>query len=277
VSLNTATVIPQVTDEFLSWNQPVEPFLIMDNLYYVGANEITAFLFVTDQGHILLDGGFEETAPLIEASIDKLGYKLSDVKLILNSHAHFDHCGGLKALKDATGAKLLVMEGDVEAVESGGTGSEDPFPFPPAKVDGVLKHGAKVKLGQTTLTAHRTPGHTKGCTTWSTQLSDGDTTYNVVFVGSPNVLPEMKLLNNELYPEIVEDFRKCFDRMAALPCDIMLGSHGSYFMLDKKIEALGANPTTNPFIEPDRYAKFVERKRKAFEERLAEDVGVSGD
>jgi metallo-beta-lactamase class B len=249
----------------------------MDNLYYVGAHEITAFLFVSEDGHILLDGGFEETAPIIEASINRLGFRLEDVKILLNSHAHFDHCGGLLALKESTGASLLVMQGDVEAVESGGVSTNDPFPFPPVKVNGVLKHGAKVKLGQTMLVAHRTPGHTRGCTTWSTQLSDGDTTYNVVFVGSPNVLPEMKLLNNEGYPDIVSDFRLGFERLAALPCDIMLGSHGSYFVLEKKIEALKADPTTNPFIEPDRYAKFVERKRQAFEERLNKDVGVSGD
>jgi len=269
---SAASAFGQVTLDHLSWNEPVEPFHIMDNLYYVGANEITAFLFVTDDGHILLDGGFEETAPLIEASIEKLGFKLTDVKILLNSHAHFDHCGGLKALKEKTGASLLVMQGDVEAVESGGASTNDPFPFPPVKVDGELKHGAKVKLGPTTLMAHRTPGHTRGCTTWSTQLNDGDSSYNVVFVGSPNVLPEMKLLNNESYPDIVTDFRLGFDRMAALPCDIMLGAHGSYFVLEEKIEVLKSNPTTNPFIEPDRYAKFVERKRQIFEERLAEDL-----
>jgi metallo-beta-lactamase class B len=273
--LNTVPVSAQVNDDHGSWNEPVEPFLIMDNLYYVGASEITAYLFVTDQGHILLDGGFEETAPLIEASIEKLGFKLSDVKMLLNSHAHFDHCGGLAALKDVTGASLLVMQGDVEAVESGGASEGDPFPFPPVKVDGTLKNGANVKLGQTTLVAHRTPGHTRGCTTWSTQLRFGDSTYNVVFVGSPNILPEMTLLNNERYPDIVSDFRLGFERMAALPCDIMLGSHGSYFVLSKKIESLKESPETNPFIEPDRYAKFVEQKRLAFEERLASDLAAA--
>ena len=239
------------------WNRPVDPFRIAGNLYYVGANEITSYLFVTPQGHILLDGGYEETAPLILANIAniaKIGYEPKDVKILINSQSHVDHAGGFAALKQATGAKLWVMKGDAEEIERGGLGDPhfaDTMPFPKVKVDRVLKDGDKVTLGKTTLTAVLTAGHTPGCTTWTTTIEGK----HVVFVCSV-AAPGYKIT-----PELVNEFRATFKKLAALPCDIFLGSHGGFFDLDRK-------RMTGEFVNPLDYQRFLERSQRTFEEQV---------
>jgi metallo-beta-lactamase class B len=254
-----------------SWNQPIEPFRIAGNLYYVGASDVTAYLITTPQGHILLDSGFEETVPLIRESVKKLGFAMKDVKILLNNHNHFDHAGGLAALKQLTGAKLMASAGDAPVLEAGGKGDYkfgDTLTYPPVHVDRLLHDGDTVTLGGTTLTAHVTPGHTPGCTTWTMQVEDGGKRYDVVFAGSTSVLPEVPLQNNPKYPTIAADYAHTFEVLKKLPCDIFLSSHGSFFDLQGKAERLRKGEGGNPFVDPQGYKEWVARNEAGFKKAL---------
>jgi metallo-beta-lactamase class B len=203
--------------------------------------------------------------------VEKLGFKFSDVKILLISHAHWDHDAGSAALLKMTGAKHMVMDGDVSVVESGGKtdfqyASENTYP--PAKVDRVLHDGDEVRLGGAVLTAHLTPGHTKGCTTWTLKVRDGGKDYNVVIVGSPNVNPGYKLVNNAKYPQIASDYEKTFRVLKSLPCDVFLGAHGSYYDMEAKYARLKQGGA-NPFVDPQGYAKYVSEREGAFRRELA--------
>ncbi|MBV8200601.1 MAG: subclass B3 metallo-beta-lactamase [Acidobacteria bacterium] len=253
-------------------NQPVAPFRILGNLYSVGASEVTSFLLATGQGLILLDGGFVETAPQIRENVARLGFRLRDVKILLGSHAHSDHAGGLAQLKAWTGARLLASAGDAPLLEAGGR--NDPFfgdrlAFPPVKVDHVLRDGEAVTLGKTTMVAHLTPGHTRGCTTWTTRLTEGGRGYDVVFVCSTSVLPGYRLIDRPTYPGIAEDFARTFATLAALPCDVFLGSHASFYGGAEKARRLRAGAQPNPFIDPQGYRAYLAAASAAFRDRLA--------
>ncbi|HYL05989.1 MAG TPA: subclass B3 metallo-beta-lactamase [Thermoanaerobaculia bacterium] len=253
-------------------NQPVAPFRILGNLYYVGASDVTSFLISTGSGLILIDGGFVETAPQIRDNVARLGFSLRDVKIILNSHAHYDHAGGLAQLKAWTGARLLASAGDAPLLEAGGRG--DPFfgdqlPFPPVKVDHLLRDGEAVTLDGTTLVAHLTPGHTRGCTTWSMQVAEQGRRHDVVFVGSTSVLAGYRLLDHPTYPGIAEDYARTFSTLAALPCDVFLGSHASFYGGADKARRLREGVTPNPFVDPQGYRSFVAAAAAAYRERLA--------
>jgi metallo-beta-lactamase class B len=257
-----------------SWNQPVEPYRIVGNLYYVGASDITSYLITTPEGHILLDGGFVETAPIIEANIRKLGFKLEDVKVLLNSHAHFDHAGGLAELKARTGAKFAASERDAPLLARGGKGDfrfGDMQPFPPIQADRILHDGDTVTLGGTTLTAHLTPGHTMGNTTWTMKAREGDRTYDVVFAASTSILPGVSLTNNPKYPEIAEDYARTFRILKSLPCDVFLSSHASFFDGLGKADRLRKGAKENPFVDPQGYKEYVARYEKKFEEQLRKE------
>jgi metallo-beta-lactamase class B len=258
-------------------NQPVEPFRILGNLYYVGASDVTAFLISTDRGLIVLDGGFSETAPQIRDNIARLGFKLHDVKILLNSHAHFDHAGGLAQLKAWTGARLLASGGDAPQLAAGGHG--DPFfgnklPFPPVTVDRLLRDGELVTLGDATLTAHLTPGHTRGCTTWTMRVAEDGRRYDVVFVCSTTILAGYRLADHPTYPGIREDFARTFAALAALPCDVFLGSHASFYDGIDKARRLRAGERPNPFIDPQGYRAYLARAEAAFRERLKAERGT---
>lgn len=265
-----------------SWNQPVEPYRIAGNLYYVGASDITSFLIATPEGHILLDGGFVETVPIIRENVRKLGFRLEDVKVLLNSHAHYDHAGGLAELKRLTGAKLAASEADAPQLARGGKGDPalgDQFPFPPVEVDRLLRDGDQVSLGGTTLTARLTPGHTPGCTTWTMKVPEGGRTYDVVFVGSASVLPGVRLAERPSYPGIAEDFAQTFRRLEGLPCDIFLASHGSFYGATGKAARLakGGGKGTNPFVDPEGYRAWVAGAKGAYSKRLeAEKAAGAG-
>ena len=253
-----------------SWNKPVPPFQIIGNLYYVGAIEIGSFLIATRQGHILLDGGFVETAPQIERNIAQLGFKLEDVKILLNSHAHFDHAGGLAELKQKTGAKFIASARDAELLRSGGHGDfrfADTLTFPPVAVDQIIGDGQSIELGDQKLTAWMTPGHTKGNTTWTTKISDGSKSYAVVFAGSPTAL-DYQFAGKESYPGIESDFEKTFAVLKTLPCDIFLSDHGSFFSFEQKRERLARGEKPNPFIDPDGYKRFVTEYEKEFRQKV---------
>jgi metallo-beta-lactamase class B len=252
-------------------NQPVEPYRIVGNVYYVGASDVTSYLITTPEGHILLDGGFVETAPMIEANVRKLGFKLEDVKVLLSSHAHFDHVGGLAELKRLTGAKFAASERDAPLLARGGKGDflfGDKNPFPPIQADRILHDGDTVTLGGTTLTAHLTPGHTMGNTTWTMKAREGNRTYAVVFAPSTTVLPGVKLTNNPKYPEIAEDYAKTFRVLKSLPCDVFLASHASFFDGLAKADRLRKGAKENPFIDPQGYKDYVARSEKKFQEQL---------
>lgn len=257
-----------------SWNQPVEPYRIAGNLYYVGASDVTSFLIATPEGHVLLDGGFVETVPIIRDSVRKLGFRLEDVKVLISSHAHYDHAGGLAELKRLTGAKLAASEADAPALARGGTGDPalgDQFPFPPVAVDRTLRDGDTVSLGGTTLTARLTPGHTPGCTTWTMKVAEGERTYDVVFVGSATVLPGVRLTGRPTYPGIADDFATAFRVWKSLPCDIFLASHGSFYGATEKAARLAGKADANPFVDPQGYRAWLERVEGVYVERLARE------
>jgi metallo-beta-lactamase class B len=253
-------------------NQPVAPFRILGNLHYVGASDVTAFLISTSGGLILIDGGFVETAPQIRDNIARLGFKPSDVKIILNSHAHYDHAGGLAQLKAWTGARLLASAGDAPLLEAGGRADPlfgDTLPFPPVKVDHLLRDGEAVTLGDTTMVAHLTPGHTRGCTTWTARIAEGGRSYDVVFVCSTSVLAGYRLVDHPTYPGIADDYARTFATLAALPCDVFLGAHASFFDGAEKARRRREGAAPNPFVDPRGYRAYLAGSEAAYRERLA--------
>jgi metallo-beta-lactamase class B len=237
-------------------------------LYYVGSRGLASYLITTPEGHILINSSLEGSVPLIEASITKLGFQLSDVKILLVSHAHWDHNAGSAALKERTGAKYMVMEPDVPVTEDGGKsdffyGDSPESLYPPTKVDRVLYDGDQVKLGGAVLTAHLTAGHTKGCTTWTMKVSEGGKTYDAVIVGSPNVNAGFRLVNNAKYPRIAEDYSRTFEVLKSLHCDILLGAHGDYYGLERKFRRY-ASEGPAVFIDPEGYRAYVAERENAF-------------
>jgi len=254
------------------WTVPFPPFRIAGNLYYVGSKGLANYLITTPQGNILINSDLEANVSMIEASIEKLGFHLKDTKILLISHAHWDHDAGSAKIKEMTGASYMVMDGDVPVVESGGKtdfqyGNNREFLYPPAKVDRVLHDGDEVRLGGTVLVAHLTPGHTKGCTTWTMRVAEGGKTYDVVIIGSPNINPGYKLVHNRDYPQIAADYERMWGVLKSLPCDIFLGAHGGYFGLEEKYALL--KDRANPFIDPGGYKKFVREKEQNFRTELA--------
>jgi metallo-beta-lactamase class B len=252
--------------------KPFPPFRIIGNLYYVGTDYQGNYLIVTPKGNILINSDYKSDVPLIKASIEKLGFKFSDTKILLISHAHADHAGGSALIKKLTGAKYEVMDADVPVVESGGKAdfqySDDPEQlYKPVKVDRVLHDGDEVKLGGTVLVAHLTGGHTKGCTTWTMQVTEKGKTYHVVIVGGTAVNPGFQLIHNTAYPNIAKDYEHTFNVLKSLPCDIFLGAHGMYYDLEKKY-ALMMNGKANAFVDPEGYKKYVAKAEQDFHKEL---------
>jgi metallo-beta-lactamase class B len=258
-----------------SWNKPVQPYRVISNIYYVGTNNLASYLIHTAAGNILINPSFEESVPLIRDSVEKLGFHFNDVKIILMSHAHDDHAAGSALAKKLTGGKLMVMDADVAEVEAGGVGD---FYYnsrwAPAKVDRVLHDGDTVSLGGVTLTAHLTPGHTKGCTTWTTDVTDHGHVEHVVVVGSPNVNSGFKLVGNEKYPQIAADYAKTFRVLSALPCDVFLGAHGAYYGMDEKMKRM-SGAAENVFIDPAGYKAYVSEREQAFRRELAKQQAAA--
>jgi metallo-beta-lactamase class B len=255
------------------WTEPFPPFRIAGNLYYVGSKGLANFLVATPQGNILINSDLEANVPMIEASVKKLGFRFKDTKILLISHAHFDHDAGSAKIKQMTGARYMVMDADVSVVESGGKldfqyGNRPDFRYRPTKVDRVLHDGDEVTVGNTVLVAHLTPGHTKGCTTWTMKVTEGGKSYNAVIVGSPYVNPGYRLVHNRNYPLIAEDYERMWRVLKSLPCDIFLGAHGSYFGLEEKYPRL-KDGSENPFLDPDGYKKFVAQAEQDFRAELA--------
>ena len=258
------------------WLEPFPPFRIAENLYYVGTKGLASYLVTTPQGHILINSDLEANVPQIQASVAQLGFKFGDVKILLISHAHWDHNAGSARVKALTGATYMVMEGDVDVVESGGKtdfhyGGDPRAHFPVTRVDRALRHGEEVKLGDVVLVAHHTPGHTKGCTTWSMTVRIGDKTYNAVIIGSPNVNPGYRLVDNVKYPTIAQDFERTFRVLGSLRCDVFLGAHGSYFDLASKYARFKAG-AADAFVDPAGCRAFVRQKEGEFRAELAKQT-----
>jgi metallo-beta-lactamase class B len=260
---------------------PIDPFRIAGNLYYVGSKDLASYLVVTPQGDILINSGFETSVPLIRNSVEKLGFRFGDIKILLISHAHVDHDAGSAAVKQLTGAQYMVMDADVPVVESGGakdfaygvaTPTRPANRYAPAKVDRILHDGDEVRLGGMVLVAHKTPGHTRGCTTWTLQEVERGRILNVVIVGSWNVNPGFRLIDRPgqlaSYPGIAQDYQRTFSVLKILPCDVFLGAHGQYFNMLAKLKKLQPGTSANVWVDPQGYQAAVAERKAAFEAEL---------
>jgi metallo-beta-lactamase class B len=239
------------------WHTPIPAFKIAGNLYYVGTADLAVYLINTPQGNILINSDFPEDVPLIRKSIEQLGFKYSDTKILLISHAHGDHDAATGLIKKETGARLMIMDADVPEEESTARGR------PGAHVDRVLHDGDTVELGGSKLTARLTPGHTKGCTTWTMEVAEGGRKLNAVIIGSPNVNAGYILVGNKNYPQIAEDYVKTFKVLKSLPCDLFLGAHGAYFGMKAKYAKMTSGGP-NPFIDPAGYKAYVAEREATF-------------
>jgi metallo-beta-lactamase class B len=250
---------------------PYPPFHIIGNIYYVGSAGLACYIIKTTKGLVLLDSGYPDMASQIEGNITALGFQLSDVKILINSHAHIDHGGGMGELKMATGAKLAAMAEDAPYFENGGHNDVlfgDRSLFPAVHVDRVIHDGDKVKLGDTTLTAHLTPGHTPGNTTWTMVVKDGGKSYNAVFFGIVTPFPNTALTRTPAYPNIAADWARTMKLLPTLPCEIFLASNGSSYNMAQKHDATLKNPETNPFIDPTGCKAYVERGEGTYQNLL---------
>ncbi len=260
-----------------AWTKPTEPYHVAGNIYYVGSEGLSAYLISTSSGLIQIDGGMPDGgADIIEANIRRLGFKAADVKILLNTHAHIDHAGGLAKLKADTGAKLYASGGDRKALEQGrhiGDNENGEVSFPPVKVDRTVRDGDKIKLGETVLIAVLTPGHTPGCTTWTLAVNDKGRPLNAVFYGSTSVAGNA-LVGNKAYPRIVDDYRQSFTRLKATPADLFLPNHPEMADLAVK-RGRALTPGSNPFVDPGEMSRYVARSEQEFQRELARQQGAA--
>lgn len=268
----TVPICAQQSESERRMNEPIEPFKIIANIYYVGASDVTSYLITTPQGHILIDSGFAETVPQIRRNVEKLGFKLTDIKILLNNHAHYDHCGGLAELKKLTGAKLYASPPDTPVLEDGGRsdfrfGGKDKQLFDPVKVDKILRNGEKIILGGISLTTYYTFGHTKGATSWTMDAAENGKKYKVIFASSVTTL-DYKLIDNPDYPQIADDYRRTFATLKKISAQVFLSAHGNFFDLLEKADRLRKGASLNPFIDPAGYKTFVNRMDQAFKDEL---------
>lgn len=261
------------------WTTPIAPFQIADNFYYVGSKDLASYLVVTPKGEILINSSLETSPPLIKKSVEQLGFRWHDVKILLINHAHFDHDAGSAEIKRQTGAQYMVMDSDVPVVESGGAKdfhyATDRYPA--VKVDRVLHDGDEVRLGGAVLVAHKTPGHTRGCTTWTMRAVIGGKPQNVVIVGSWNVNPGYRLVDQPgkpaSYPGIAADYERTFVILKSLPCDVFLGAHGQYFDMLEKLQRAKAGAGESVWIDPAGYRAAVAERHQAFAAELKRQQG----
>jgi metallo-beta-lactamase class B len=258
-----AGVQAQQTETFRQWNQPMEPFQIAGPLYYVGMSNVTSLLLTTPKGHIVIDGAFAESAPRILDNVKTLGFAPADVKIVLSTHAHTDHAGGLAELKVRTGARLLAGAADLPGLARGGRGD---FAFGddlvyPSVIAEALEDGQEVSLGGVTVRAIATPGHTRGCTSYAITLEVDGKPVHVVVVGGTTA-PGYRLVGNEKYPTIAADFEATFAKLRTLPCDIFIEGHGFFFGLEDK------RAGRRSFVDPEGYAASLAKTERAFQELL---------
>jgi metallo-beta-lactamase class B len=250
------------------WNKPFPPHKVIGNVYFVGSEQLASFLITTPEGHILINSGFETTVPVIRAAVEKLGFRFTDIKILLGSHAHGDHMEGDALIKELTGATVMAMEQDVPALRNMRPGNKV------HPIDRILKDRDEVKLGGATLIAYLTAGHTKGCTTWALKAQEGGRSYDVVIVGSVGVNAGVALVNNKDYPQIADDYMRSFKVLRGLMSDVFLGPHGSFYRLTDKYAQLEKGGT-NPFIDPQGLKNHLDAQEKSFLARLEEQKAVA--
>lgn len=268
---------PEAAKQRAEWNRPVAPFRIVGNVHYVGTAELGAYLITGPKGHILIDGAMAESAPQIAANIRALGFRTQDVRILLNNHAHWDHADGLAALKAMTGAKLLAARADIPALQTGkATDRTDLGGFAPVKVDAPLADGQVVALGPTRITAHLTPGHTPGCTSFTMQVRDpkveGGRPLNVLMACSLTVAGQ-KLVGNPLYPRAAADFRASFAKLARVKADVFLNFHTGFFGLTAKRARQQAGDAA-AFVDPAETPRQIADARAAFEKDYARQLAA---
>jgi metallo-beta-lactamase class B len=257
------------------WTTPFEPFQLIGNIYYVGTDGISAYIIKTSQGLILLDTALPESTGMIKANIARLGFKLGDIKFILNSHAHFDHTGGLAEIKKDTGAPLIAGERDQPLLEGGyypGDEKNADLAFPPVKVDRAVKEGDKVTLGDTTLSAHSMPGHTPGCTSWEMTVKDAGQDRDVLFFCSGTVALN-RLVGQPTYPGIADDYRSTFAKAKAMKVDVLLGPHPEVYGMQAKREQM-KDGAPNPFVKPGELQTYVAGLEQDFDKQLAKQTAA---
>jgi metallo-beta-lactamase class B len=271
-----APLLAQTADELFrrnigspdQFNKPFPPHKVIGNIYYVGSESLSSFLIVTPEGNILINSCFEATVPVIRASVEKLGFKFADIKILLGSHAHADHMQGDAMVKELTGAQVMAMEQDVPALMKIRPENK------PHPLDRTLHDGDTVTLSGASLVAHLTAGHTRGCTTWTTKAQEAGKTYDVVIIGSVGVNPGYKLVNNPEVPDMAGEYMRSFKLLRSLPCDVPLGSHPSMYNMAAKYAKLGKGP--NPFIDPEGYKHELDIQEHAFLQKLAEQKKAAG-
>lgn len=257
------------------WTAPFEPFQLIDNIYYVGTDGIAVYVIKTSQGLILMDTAMPQSTGMIKDNIAKLGFKVADIKIILNTHAHLDHTGGFAEIKKETGAQLIAGERDKPLLEGGyypGDEKNEDLAFPAVKVDRAVKEGDKVTLGDTTLTAHATPGHSPGCTSWELTVKDGKENREVLFFCSGTVALN-RLVGQPTYPGIVDDYRATFAKAKAMKIDVLLGPHPEvYGMQAKRAEIKEGAP--NPFVKPGEIVTYATGLSEDFDKQLTKQTAA---
>jgi len=256
-----------------NWNQPFPPYRVIDNIYYVGSNQIAQFLITTPAGHILLDSGFDASVPRLRANIARLGFRLEDVRVLLTSHAHIDHVQAHARVRHLTGAQVVASALDAAVIASGGKGEAtfgDAFRWSPCPVDRIVADGDEVTLGGTMLTAHLTPGHTRGAVTWTMKIANPRSPpgrpLDVVFFPSATINPGVTLVENPRYPNIADDFERSFAVWRSLPCDVFLADHGDFYDMREKRARQERDSPVNPFIDPTGYQEFIAASERRFRE-----------
>lgn len=259
------------------WNEPCSPFQVIGNIYYVGSETVSSFLITTPAGHFLIDGVLAQTVPQIVRNIETVGFDIRDVRVLLHSHAHIDHAGGLAGLQRASGARMVASAADRIPLERGeiGYGPSAGMRFPPIRVDQVVADGEAITLGGVTLTAHLTPGHTAGCTSWSMEVTDADGgTHRAFFHGSSTVAGQS--LVPEAYPGMVAAYRATFEMVRTLRADVFLANHDSFFDLHgKRARQLAGD--AHAFVDPDGLQKFNADMEQAFALELARQARNASD
>lgn len=266
--------------ETLQWEVPFEPLHIAGPIYYVGTTGLGSYLIATQEGHILLNSGMPSSGPLIIHSIEELGFKPGDVQLIINGHAHLDHAGAFAYLKERTGAEVAIMREDAQAIRDGGQddffygAATDVMGFPPCAVDRVLRDQDTLKMGDVLLTAHHTPGHTRGATTWVAHIVHEGRALVVVWPEGVGINPGYQVAVDPSYPGINGDYRRTFHTLEMLQPDIFLAGHGNFFgFLDKQQRA--AAEGLEAWINPDEYRRFISAKRRVFEDQVEREIAAA--
>jgi metallo-beta-lactamase class B len=268
---------PMTCDQCEAWNAPQEPFRVFGNTYYVGTAGLSAVIVASDEGLVLVDGALPQSAPLIDRNIQALGFRTQDVRLIVNSHAHYDHAGGIAAIERATGAVVAASASGARALEQGRPVPDDPQAasgdFPPVKNVRVAGEGDVLRVGPLAITAHLTPGHTPGSTTWTWQSCEGARCLNVVYADSLNSvsLPGFRFTGDATHPSRVESFRQSIAKVAALPCDILLSVHPEFVQIPRKLALRTKQPATNPFIDTSACRTYAAAASKSLDRRVADE------